>query len=93
MAKRIDSIVAVTVAKYATMYIEANTPEEAYQYAKEHCGEVDDLDFYDSEIEVYSWEDYVTEADEFMNKIWVEDGETMTYDEYMDELEAQEEDN
>jgi hypothetical protein len=28
--KRTDSIVAVTVAKYATMYIEADTPEEAY---------------------------------------------------------------
>lgn len=91
MAKRIDSIVAVTVVKSATMYIEANTPEEAYQYAKEHCCEVDDGDFDDGEIEVDSWEAYATEADEFMNKIWVEDGKTMTYDEYMDELDAQDE--
>ena len=39
--KRIDSVVAVTVAKYATMYVEAETPEEAVKYAKEHCDEVD----------------------------------------------------
>lgn len=32
--KRTDSIVAVTVAKFATMYIEANSPKEAYEYAK-----------------------------------------------------------
>ena len=89
--RRTDSIVAVTVAKFATMFIEADTPEEAYEYAKEYCGEVDDMDFNDSEIEVHSWESYTTEADEFMDKIWVEDGETMTYDEYMDELDAQDE--
>lgn len=38
--KRTDSIVTVLVAKYATMYIEADTPEDAYKYAKKHCHKV-----------------------------------------------------
>lgn len=89
--KRTDSIVAVTVAKYATMYIEADTPEEAYKYAKEHCHEVDDSEFEDSDISVDSWENYTTEAEDWMDKIWIEDGKTMSFDDYIDELEEQEE--
>ena len=92
MAKRTDSIVAVTVAKYATMYIEANTPAEAYEYAKRYCDEVDDSTFEDSSIEVDSYENYATTADEsWAKEIWVEDGRRMSYDEYMDELDAQDE--
>lgn len=86
--KRTDSIVAVTVAKYATMYIEADTPEEAYKYAKKHCHEVDDSEFEDSDVSVDSWENY-TEAEDWMDKIWIEDGKTMSYDDYIDELEEQ----
>ena len=89
--KRTDSIVAVTVAKRVTMYIEADTPEEAYKYAKEHCCEVDDWDFEDSDIEVDSYENYATEAEYWMDKIWIEDGKTLSFDEYVDQLEAQEE--
>ena len=87
--KRTDSIVAVTVAKFATMYIEANSPEEAYEYAKRYCDEVDDMAFEDSEIEVHSYENYATESEPYMDKIWVEDGRTMNYDEYVDEFNAQ----
>lgn len=91
MAKRTDSIVAVTVAKYATMYIEANTPAEAYEYAKRYCDEVDGSAFEDSSIEVDSYESYTTICDYWMDKIWVEDGRTMSYIEYIDALEAQDE--
>lgn len=87
--KRTDNIVAVTVARYAVMYVEADTPEEAVKYAKMHCEDVDDDDFFDCGVEVDSWETYVDEAREWMKKIWVEGGETLTYDEYIDELEEQ----
>lgn len=89
--KRTNSIVAVTVAKYATMYIEAESPEEAYKYATEYCHEVSDSEFEDSDIYVDSWEAYTTEAEKYMDEIWVEDGNTMSYDDYIDELEEQEE--
>lgn len=90
--KRTDSIVAVTVAKFATMFIEANTPEEAYEYAKRYCDEMQDTDFEDSDIEVVSYETHATPADEsWAREIWIEGGYRMTYDEYMDELEAQDE--
>ena len=75
------------------MYIEADTPEEAYEYAKEHCNALDDSDFYDSGIYVHSYETYATEADYWMDEIWIEDGETLSYDEYVDQLEDQEDDN
>lgn len=90
--KRTDSIVAVTVVKFATMHIEASTPEEAYEYARQYCDEVDDRAFEDSNIEVHSYETYATPADEsWASEIWVEGGRRMTYDEYMDELDAQDE--
>lgn len=91
--KRSDNIVAVTVARYAVMYIEADTPEEAVKYAKKHCDDVDDDDFFDGSVEIDSYETYVDEARDWMKKIWVEDGNTLTYDEYLDELEEQEEDD
>lgn len=93
MAKRrTDSIVAVTVVKFATMFIEADTPKEAYEYARRYCDEVDDRAFEDSNIEVHSYETYATSAyDSWASEIWVEEGRRMTYDEYMDELEAQDE--
>lgn len=84
--KRTNSIVAVTVAQYATMYVEADSPEEAVKYAKEHCDEVPFDAFEDSDVQVDSWEDYTTEAEDWMDEIWVEDGNTLTYDEYADQL-------
>ena len=73
--KRSDNIYCITVAKYATMWVEADSEDEAVKYAKRYCDEVD------------SWETGAYQANEDMKKIWVEDGVTMTYDEYMDELE------
>lgn len=87
--KRTDNIIAVTVARYAVMYVEADTPEEALAYAKKHCDDVDDDEFFDRPVEVESCDTYVDESSEWMKKIWVEDGKTMTYEEYVDELNEQ----
>lgn len=89
MTKRTDNIVAVTIVKRATMYIEADTPEEACRYAEKHCHCIDDFDFESNEVD--SYESYATESEYWMDKIWVEDGRTVSYDEYVDELNAQDE--
>ena len=97
MSKRTNSIVAVTIAKYATVYVEADSPEEAMNYVDENKDEIygelmSELDdqFEDSCIEVHSCEAYTTEVEDWMDYIWA-DGEAISYDEYMEELEEQEE--
>ena len=87
MKNRKDSIVAVTVVKYATMYVEADTPEEAYEYAKKYCNEVPDSAFENSDVYVDSYENYTSELSDEMDEVWVEDGKTLTFYEYRDELE------
>lgn len=96
MSKRTDSIVAVTLARYATVYVEAETPEEAVEIVKNNLDEIydampSDIDdqFEESDIEVDSYETYTTEAADYMGKIWA-DGQAMTFDEYFDELEDEE---
>lgn len=89
MSKRLDNIYCITVAKYATMWVEAETEGEALKYAKKYCCEVNDEAFEDSEIDVDSWEPGAYEASDDMKEIWIENGETLTFDEYMDELEEQ----
>lgn len=84
--KRTNSIVAVTVAQYATMFVEADSPEEAVKYAKEYCNEIPFDAFEDSDVQVDSCEAYTTELEDWMDEIWVEDGNTLTYDEYADQL-------
>lgn len=86
--RRTDKIVAVTVAKYATMYIEASTPEEAMKYAKKYGHLVDPYDFEDF-VDVESAENYTTESNSEMKEIWVDDGVALTIDEYWDELDEQ----
>ena len=90
MAKRSNSIVAVTIAQFAIMYVEASSPEQAVKIAQEHMEEyITDEDFEDSDIEVHSYETYTTECEDWMDKIWA-DGEVKSHDEYMDELEEEE---
>lgn len=48
-----------------------------------------DEQFDESNIEVHSCDVYPEEAEDYMKFIWA-DGEALTYDEYMDEFEAQE---
>lgn len=96
MSKRTNSIVAVTIAKYATVYVEADSPQEAAEIVRNNIDDIYDampseLDdqFEESEIEVDSYEAYTSEAEDYMDQIWA-DGEAMDYDEYMDELEEEE---
>ena len=96
MSKRTDSIVAVTIARYATIYVEADTPQEAAEIVKNNLDEIYDAmpteiddQFEESDIEVDSYESYTTNAEDYMDRIWA-DGEAKTYDEYMDELEEDE---
>lgn len=90
MAKRSNSIVAVTIAQFATMYVEASSPEEAVKIAQEHMEEyITDEDFEDSDIYVHSYETYTTPCEDWMDKIWA-DGKVKSHDEYMDELEEEE---
>ena len=87
MGKRSDSIVAVTIAKYATMYVEADSPQEAAEIAKNHMSDyITDEDFDNSDIYVHSYETYTTEASDYMDKIWADD-EVKSFSEYMNELE------
>lgn len=87
--KRTNSIVAVTVARYATMFVEADSPEEAERYAKEHCDDVPFDAFEDSDVQVDSYEAYTTELEDWIDEIWVEDGNTLTHDEYAAQLEEE----
>ena len=92
MSKRTNSIVAVTIAKYATVYVEADTPNDAAEIVKNHIDDIydemmSDIDeqFEDSDIEVESWEAYTTEAEDYMARIWA-DGEAKKLDDYIDEF-------
>ena len=98
MSKRTNSIVAVTIARYAAVYVEADSPEEAIKIVENNLDdiygelmtEIDDQ-FEDSCQEVHSCDAYTTEAEDYMNYIWA-DGEAIPYDEYIEELAEQEED-
>lgn len=96
MSKRTNSIVAVTIAQYATVYVEADTPKEAAEIVKNNIDEIYDAmpdeideDFQDSEIEVASYNSYTTGLEDYMERIWA-DGEVKTLDEYMEELYGEE---
>ena len=97
MKKRTNSIVAVTIVKYATVYVEADTPEKGAEIVKDNLdtiygemmSEIDDQ-FEESEIEVDSYDSYTFEAEDYMDYIWA-DGGAKSYDEYMEELEDKEE--
>lgn len=96
MSKITNSIVAVTIAKYATVYVQADSPKEAAEIVKNNLDDIydemiDNLDdqFEESDIQVDSYESYTTDAEDYMDIIWA-DGETLSYDEYMEKLEEQE---
>lgn len=96
MSKRTNSIVAVTLAKYATVYVEADSPQQAAEMVRNNLDDIYDampseLDdqFEESDIEVDSYEAYTSEAEDYMDYIWA-DGEAKSYDEYINELEEEE---
>lgn len=95
--QRTNSIVAVTIAKYACVYVEADSPEKAIEIVKENLDEIYDArssdidgDFEGSEIAVDSCEAYTTTIEDFMDWIWA-DGEDLDYEEYLDEMEQDKE--
>lgn len=97
MSKRTNTIVAETIAKYATVYVEAETQQEAAEIVRNNIDDIYDampteLDdqFEESDIEVDSYEAYTSEAEDYMDYI-LADGEALTYDEYVNELEEEEE--
>lgn len=79
----------MTLAKYANIYVEAESPEEAMKIAKGWKDEVHDRDFEDSDVKVDSCDGYVDEADaDYMETIYTKD-EAIDVDEYIDRYEAQ----
>lgn len=84
-----NNIYCVTLAKYANIYVEAESPEDAMKIAKGWTGEVDDEDFEDSDVEVDSCDGYADEADsDYMETIYTKD-EAIDVDEYIDRYKAQ----
>ena len=97
MSKRTNTIVAVTIARYATVYVEADTPDEAAKIVKDNLDEIYDEmfntledQFEESDVQVDSWEAYTTECDDYMDNIWADD-KALTYDEYIEELDEDDE--
>ena len=96
MSQRTNSIFPVTIAKFANVYVEANSPKEAMDIVRENLTEIYneltwDIDdqFDDSDMEVHSCDSYPEEADDYMKYIWA-DGEAISYDDYIEELEEDE---
>lgn len=84
-----NNIYCVTLAKYANIYVEAESPEEAMKIAKGWKDEVDDEEFEDSDVEVDSCDGYADEADsDYMETIYTKDEAIDVY-EYIDRYEAQ----
>ena len=84
-----NNIYCVTLAKYANIYVEAESPEEAMKIAETWTDEVDDEEFEDSNVEVDSCDSYADEADaDYMETIYTKD-EAIDVDEYIDRYEAQ----
>lgn len=67
-------IYAVTVVRYATMYVEAFTPNEAWRIAEKYKDDVDDFDF-SLDTEVDSCENYTTDLEDVdSGYIYTEEG-------------------
>lgn len=84
-----NNIYCVTLAKYAHIYVEAESPEEAMKIAEKWTDEVDDEEFEDSEVGVDSCDAYSEEAyDIDRDTIYTAD-EVIDVGEYIDRYEAQ----
>lgn len=84
-----NNIYSVTLARYANIYVEADSPEEAMEIAKGWTNEVDDEDFEDSNVEVDSCDVYSDEANSsYMETIYTAD-EAIGVDEYINRYESQ----
>lgn len=87
-----NNIYCVTLAKYANIYVEAESPEEAMEIAEKWTDEVDDEEFDDSEVEVDSCEAYSSDADStYMSTIYTKD-EAIDASDYIIRFEEQDPD-
>jgi hypothetical protein len=85
-----NNIYCVTLAKYANIYVEAESPQEAMKIAKGWTDEVDDEEFEDSEVGVDCCDSYPDEANaDYMDTIYTSN-EAIDVDEYIDRYESQE---
>ena len=86
-----NNIFCVTLAKYANIYVEAESPEEAMKIAEHWTDEVevDDEEFENSEVGVDSCEAYSKEAyDIDSDTIYTQD-EAIDVDDYIERYESQ----
>jgi len=88
-----NNIFCVTLAKYAHIYVEAETPQEAMKIAEHWTDEVDDEEFEDSEVGVDSCEAYSHDADStYMNTIYTQN-EAIDVSDYIIRFDEQDPDN
>ena len=90
MSKRTNNIFGVTIAKFANVYVEAESPEAAMKYVEENLDEIYgelmceiDDQFDDSSMAVHSCDAEPEGADDYMDHIWC-DGDCLTYYEYVE---------
>ena len=84
-----NNIFCVTLAKYANIYVEAESPQEAMEIAKKWTDKVDDAEFEDSEVEVDECDSYPDEANSaYMKTIYTAD-EAIKVDDYIERFESQ----
>lgn len=93
MSNRTNKIFNVTVATYANMAVEAESPQEAMEIAEKYKDEyLTEEDFEDSDIEVDSCETYSRTIDDYEtgDKIFCKDGVIDVF-EYYEKLKWQKE--
>lgn len=85
-----NNIYCVTLKRFACIYVEADSSEEAMQLAEKWKDSIDnDDDFEDSDVEVDCCDANPDEADKaYMETIYTKD-EAIDVDEYIDRYEAQ----
>lgn len=96
MSKRTNNLYCVTVARFANMVVEADSPEEAMEIAKDYKDEyLEDEDFEDSEIEIHSSDAYSYDIDYFCleddDYVFTKDG-VFSCEDYVDALPLEDED-
>lgn len=83
-----NQVYAVTLKKMATIYVDAESPEEAQKIAESWKDDVDDRDWDDSDVEVDSWDAYPDEAEGYMETIYTEN-ESMDVEEFLERFDEQ----
>ena len=90
MEKRTNKLFTVTVAKFANMAVEADSPQEAMEIAKKYMDEyITDEDFEDSDIDVIGADSYPSKIEELYlddNENVYTDGEVLKARDYVKQL-------